>query len=96
MFKRNFWTVARGTLRGNVIASGEYGLIFKHKAILLHLSKTVDKDLSHIVASMHGANDRGEHFVGERVVVEYEQHLIGSPLKGDIFDPTYVKMITYE
>lgn len=93
--KRSFWTFARGKVTATVLAQEQTGYLFRHEQIKYRTIRTVTDIGEEYQGSLaYCKRHMGEDILGKQVNIEYEQHLIGVPWNGWVFDPIYIKHIT--
>lgn len=97
--KRRFWTVAKGTVRANILRVDRLGYIFKHPQVQVTtrygythdftLNLSLGKLPSHVRNSAMGLLKQ-RMYEGNPVLIQYEQHLLGNPLVGVTVEPAYL------
>lgn len=101
IIKRSFWTISKGKVIGRILAVDNIGLIFTHNQFRYRLSGNITdpgQEWHCSVENHTNKNDIMMHLannIGNRAVIEYEQHLLGSPLIGWIQLPVYLKSINF-
>ena len=95
LLRKSFWTVTRGSGQFKILTMSVNGLFFKHRNTQLVIQKAANTSETIYGASLETMADIVDckNLLGKTVNVSYEAHLIGSPIKGEIFVPYYITKI---